>query len=402
MKITRFASHHRTAPTERPSQDAVLQEPDHHLFAIADGTGKRSVGARTIDSFRTSMEKLEAIAAKVRDGGHSPERVALTWVFEEAFQTVNESVAAHVRDDDSTAGSSMVAAFVVGRLAYIAHVGNVRGYVFRNGALDRVTVDHTAGMAQVARGALSRDRYESSPLRSILTMALGRSATVEVDVAEVHLQPEDVLVLTSDGLTSPVDDATIAELISPADLNASARNLTEAAHQKGGQDDASVVLIEVGAPDASEAPPSATSFVDAMGRIPVFQALESADVRLVAPYLEERFLEAGDSVCTEGDPGESMFAVVSGRLKVTRGDTDLVDIGPGGHFGELSMVLEGNRTATVTALEETSLLELPRAHFLEISARKPEVGVRLCMGFLKTVAGRLSDLTDRVGFALKG
>ncbi|HND33203.1 MAG TPA: cyclic nucleotide-binding domain-containing protein, partial [Myxococcota bacterium] len=116
----------------------------------------------------------------------------------------------------------------------------------------------------------------------------------------------------------------------------------------------------------------------------------------IAPYLERHTLLPGQELFREGDPGDSFYLVLSGSVRLSRTGVQILEIGPGSHFGELSLVTEGPRTVTATALETTTVYGLGRTAFLELVRGMPELGNRLCLALLGSLGERVKVLTNRI------
>src|SRR5690606_24054026 len=125
----------------------------------------------------------------------------------------------------------------------IGHVGDSRAYRVRAGSLEQLTSDHSLVAELVRSGRLTEDEAASHPHRSVITRALGTDEDVEVDTHTVELEPGDLLVLCSDGLTSMVRDEAIRALTGAAgaDPGAVTDALVAAANAAGGEDNITVV-----------------------------------------------------------------------------------------------------------------------------------------------------------------
>ncbi len=126
-----------------------------------------------------------------------------------------------------------------------AHVGDSRAYILRDGALRRLTTDHTVVAEHVAAGRMTADEARTHPQRNMLTRALGLVPDIEVDAFEERLVPGDRLLLCSDGLTSMLPEGTVAELLGFGDPEPAAWTLVEKANEAGGQDNITVVVVDV-------------------------------------------------------------------------------------------------------------------------------------------------------------
>ena len=129
----------------------------------------------------------------------------------------------------------------------LAHVGDSRGYRYREGVLQQLTTDHSLVAELVRTGRLTEAEAAVHPHRSVITRALGTEAEVEVDTRTLELAPGDLVLLCSDGLSAMVRDDEIARLLGDSDLDPyqAAETLVRAANAAGGEDNVTVVVFEV-------------------------------------------------------------------------------------------------------------------------------------------------------------
>ena len=129
----------------------------------------------------------------------------------------------------------------------VAHVGDSRCYLLRDGELMRLTHDHSLVGELVARGKLTEEQAESHPQRSVITRALGPEPTVEVDVDAFPARSGDVFLLCSDGLTSMVHEPKLKPLLEDRGqtLEQIGRGLIAAANDAGGRDNITVILFRL-------------------------------------------------------------------------------------------------------------------------------------------------------------
>jgi serine/threonine protein phosphatase PrpC len=222
------------------NEDAlVLSDP---VFAVADGMG----GARAGE-----VASAMAVAAlHGLDGG--PDELV------RALEGVNARIHQAARDDASLAGmgTTLTAAVVHGDEVAIAHVGDSRAYLWRDGRLRQVTDDHSLVAELIRRGALTPAEAERHPQRSVITRALGAEAGVEVDLVRLAPESGDVLLLCSDGLTGMVGDDEIGRILGAGGpLERTAQLLVQAANGAGGEDNVTAVLVRFGERDADDTEP---------------------------------------------------------------------------------------------------------------------------------------------------
>ena len=227
------------------------------LFVVADGMGGAQAG-----------EVASEIAVRSFDdelpNGSLPE--ALTSVIQGANRRIHDKA----RSDESMhgMGTTTTAAYVDDDEVVIAHVGDSRAYLLRDGDLIRLTKDHSLVGELVARGKLTEEQAEQHPQRSVITRALGPEANVQVDVDIFPAKAGDLFLLCSDGLTSMVHEPKLRPLFEDADsLETLGKRLIDAANAAGGRDNITVILFRLEAVEGteSEAPAAATAVV-ARGR----------------------------------------------------------------------------------------------------------------------------------------
>ena len=128
--------------------------------------------------------------------------------------------------------------------AAFAHVGDTRAYLYRAGELRQLTEDHTVAAEYVALGEISADEAVSHPQRHILTRTLGLSRFVNIDEIQIALEPEDRILLCSDGLNEMVSDDAIAAAMDGGTVDDVAWKLIEMANKAGGVDNITVIVVD--------------------------------------------------------------------------------------------------------------------------------------------------------------
>jgi protein phosphatase len=143
-------------------------------------------------------------------------------------------------------GTTCTAAYVGESEVTIAHVGDSRAYLWRNGELTRLTRDHSLVGELVARGKLTEEQAEAHPQRSVITRALGPEAEVQVDVEVFDARDGDVYLLCSDGLTSMIHEPGVKPVLERmTSLEQTGRDLIAAANDAGGRDNITVILFRL-------------------------------------------------------------------------------------------------------------------------------------------------------------
>jgi len=213
------------------NEDSFLVDPEHHLYAVADGMGGHRAGEVA------SATAIETLMAAYLGG----QRV------DEAVEAANAAVFAKAAENAAMRGmgTTLTAIAVQDGKAVVGHVGDSRAYLMRDGTVTQVTDDHSLVEQLVREGRLSPEEAQNHPQRAIITRALGIDADVDVDTFRVDLRPGDRLLICSDGLTNMLSDDTIAQTLRRhADPQQAADTLVDMANQAGGDDNITVILLD--------------------------------------------------------------------------------------------------------------------------------------------------------------
>ncbi|MBV8675459.1 MAG: Stp1/IreP family PP2C-type Ser/Thr phosphatase [Acidobacteriaceae bacterium] len=220
------------------NEDAFGYCVEDGVFALCDGMGGAAAGeVASRLAVDTLIERL--CAARSQENRRK--------VLEEAIADANQRVHSRAETDIALRGmgTTLVALAIGGSEALIGHVGDSRCYLFRRGKLIRKTLDHSLVDEQVRLGQLTQDEADHSPLRNVITRAIGTQVSVSADIAELDLKPGDILLLCSDGLTRELPDERIAALLADdGDLDTLCSRLIDAAKVAGGHDNITAVLIK--------------------------------------------------------------------------------------------------------------------------------------------------------------
>lgn len=223
------------------------------LFVIADGMGGAQAGEV---ASQIAVQRFADVDPA--DGPETPAEQLAHWA-EEANTEIYERAQSDA--DLGGMGTTLTAAFVDGERISLAHVGDSRAYRFRDGALERLTEDHSLVEELIRQGRLTAEEAEEHPQRSIITRALGPEPTVEVDRLTLEGADADIFLLCSDGLSAMVTDAQIADILKASRTLAKAgKALIDAANAAGGRDNITVILFRLAAlPDKVPAAAAALS-----------------------------------------------------------------------------------------------------------------------------------------------
>jgi serine/threonine protein phosphatase PrpC len=234
------------------NEDSLFVNAEQKLFVVADGMGGHAAGEIA------SSIAVDAINEFVCLTGGDEE---ITWPFgldetisydgnrlKTAVRFANKKVLEATKEKSEYEGmaTTVCAVLVDDQVANLAHVGDSRVYLMRDGELSQLTSDHSWVNEQIQSGVISAEQARSHPLRNVVTRALGGKADLQVDMQTHEVEPGDVLLLCSDGLTTMIPDDEIARVMreGEGDIESTAQALVDAANARGGEDNITVLLLK--------------------------------------------------------------------------------------------------------------------------------------------------------------
>lgn len=207
------------------------------LFLVADGLGPGEAGRL---ASQTAIDTALAVYRREYDG-------SVATSLERAFRAANRAVQDFAGGATARGGvaTTCTAAVVHGGRLYLAHVGDSRAYLVRQGHARQLTHDHTWAGERLAEQRLNPEEAQRHPLRYAPTRLLGAEREVQVDMVDEWLHDGDVVVLCTDGLSAKLNEATIAHLVQADDPRGAAERLALEARKAGSTDDVTAVVLAI-------------------------------------------------------------------------------------------------------------------------------------------------------------
>ncbi|HEU5351914.1 MAG TPA: Stp1/IreP family PP2C-type Ser/Thr phosphatase [Terracidiphilus sp.] len=219
------------------NEDSFGYDADAGIFVVCDGMGGMAAGELASDAAVKALLEHFCQAAREQPA-HKRLHDAIVHANQEVFQ-ISQS-----KPELRGMGTTMVAAYVEGKRLLVGNVGDSRAYLLRGDGCAQITQDHSFVAEQVRLGSMNPEEADSSPYQSLITRAVGSAAEVEPDIFTGMLEPGDILLLTTDGLTRYLDADTIAGIIKAgANLTEACHRLIDTAKNRGGADNVTCLLI---------------------------------------------------------------------------------------------------------------------------------------------------------------
>ncbi len=245
--VGRLVKEMKIAATSLPCEGgSVLSEDEGYLIVVADGMGGAAAGERASSLAVESVEAfiLNAVEWFLHLGGR--EEQALVEELREALRVADRVLFDRSRDNPALwgMGTTLTMAFGVETNLYVVHAGDSRAYLYREGRLEQITADHTLVQALVDAGSISPEEARHHSRRHVVTNVLGGpSEGVYAEIHKLEIRDGDVLLFCTDGLTEPVADSEIAQILSahlqPQDA---VDRLVQLALDGGGPDNVTAVV----------------------------------------------------------------------------------------------------------------------------------------------------------------
>ncbi len=232
------------------NEDSFLVRADLGLYAVADGMGGHQAGER---ASRMALDLLaEHLALLGPD--EKLDKDALLARFHKAMQHAGAGIFDAGQEDAALhgMGTTTTALWIRGDRAYLAHVGDSRAYLLRDDRMQQLSDDHTWVSEQVRLGLMTELDAHESQYRHIITRSVGFEREVAVDGSAVALQLGDCFLLCSDGLSNYIEGEELRRLLNAHYYSEVPRLLIDLANERGGDDNITVVLVQVANSAAAE------------------------------------------------------------------------------------------------------------------------------------------------------
>lgn len=383
------------------NEDYILVDPDLGLYLVCDGMGGHASGEV---ASKTAAESVQRSVAAARDklqsfDGSQAACEAVEALLREAIQQASAEVfdLAHSGPGRHGMGTTCIALICVGGKGFMGHVGDSRMYMLRQGKVWQLSQDHTFYQDAIRNGMMSAEEARASPWAHMITRGVGIQSTVAVDTLVFDIVESDTILLCSDGLTAYLEDPyELAALLGDPQLTSLPKRMVNMANERGGGDNISAVVVR-GVPEMPARPADderrvqVTNNLKTLRHIALFMDLGDAELVRVFHHFQAVDYASGAQIIREGDNTDSMFVIVEGDVRVTRDDKTIATLTRGAHFGEMSLLNQRPRSATVVATSPVHALVLERAGFNEVLREDTAMAAKLLYKLAQILSLRLDE-----------
>lgn len=385
------------------NEDNFLVDKKLNLFVVADGMGGHAAGE--VASSLCVRKVREALTANADMIGHyssgesGVSRSDLQRILEHAVQEACSAIYERAQNEPEKRGMGTTCSLLMlaGDRGFIAHVGDSRVYLMRQGQVHQLSDDHSLVNELVRRGKLKLDEIESSPYRdykNAVTRAVGVYESVEVDTLDFDVLPGDQFLLCSDGLHAYLNDKNITQILGRADTKEVTKKFIDLANRGGGHDNITNVVVRVPAGEVEDQRSRELSLkLDVLKGMPIFRYLTYKELVRIMNITDVRSYTDEELIIKEGSEGDELFIVLDGDVRLHKDDAFITKLSKGDHFGEMALVDRAPRSASATADGQVRVLTIRRPHFYEIIRNESKLSTKLLWSFVQVLTRRLRKTT---------
>lgn len=232
------------------NEDSYIIDESINFAAVADGMGGHLAGEiASRMAVNITLETLKDYLLKDKmPEVYSKDYTKMTNILNASVEKANEEIFLNSQKDElrKGMGTTLTAILINDYIASIVHIGDSRLYLIRNSEINQITEDDSFIMEQYRTGKITLKETENSPFKNVLTKALGIKKENSYFIKEEKIQPGDILLITTDGLTKMLSDKEILKTVTSfTELNKAGKKLVEDANSKGGEDNITLILIKV-------------------------------------------------------------------------------------------------------------------------------------------------------------
>ena len=392
--------------TRDHNEDNFLVDRKLRVFIVADGMGGHASGevasSMCVRKVRDVVAENQDVINKFMEDETSVDRAELLHLLEHAVQEACSTIYERAQKEKEKRGMGTTCSvlLLLGERGFIAHVGDSRIYLVRQGQVHQLSDDHSLINELIKRGSLKAEEVADSPYReykNAVTRAVGVYESVAVDTLDFDALPGDRFMLCSDGLHHYLDDERIIRTMQLPEIKQVPQVFIDMANDGGGHDNITAVVVRIPGGDEPDFRSKDLSHrMKALQGMPIFRYLSYKELVRVLNITLVNSYENNQEICTEGQRGEDMFIILDGKVDIRIKESHIATLAPGDHFGEMALLDSAPRSATAVSVGDARLLVLKRSDFYRLIRHETKLSVRLLWSFLQVLTSRLRDTSAQL------
>ena len=397
----RFAAKTDVGMSRAHNEDHFWADPATNLYIVADGMGGHNAGevasAMAVQVTRDALQREQKALREFKENSRDQERrERVRQVLENAVKEACYKIFEQGLNNSAQRGmgTTLTLGLVLGTRMFIAHVGDSRLYLKREGEVHQLTQDHSMLNELIRHGKVTSLKDLDHRFKNAVTRAVGVHESVEVDVLDVDLLPGDRVLICSDGLHGYMDESMVGRELEPDDLEGIAANLVQLANRKGGKDNITHIILEaVGNPSEYPLLYLKNATIRSLG---IFQHLNFEEITRVLSTAAEKSIRPGEVVFEEGKRDPRLIVLLEGELELQKGKKTWTKVGPGTHFGEVSIVADSVRESRAIAAGPGTILVFEQEVFYRLLREDTCLAVKCMWSLLGSLGNRVQVTMDAI------
>jgi serine/threonine protein phosphatase PrpC len=397
MKFCSYSTTH-VGRSSTSNQDVLLIDKELSAYILCDGMGGTAGGSTAATlAAQAALDYLREHAATIANISNSTsDPRSLVTLAEAALLAANEKVYTYSQQHSDLRGSGTTLSLLItsGNSGVCAHVGDSQVFLVRDKKLLQLTKDHSLAQDLIDRGKLDKSQLQSFPFRHILSRAIGIQASVTVDTLPLEILPGDRFLLVTGGLSTRIGCTSLQVLLSNDDPQRIPETLVSVARESPDDESLSAIVVEAIAnkDEYNEQIARAAEVLlrtNVLNEVSLFQELDSQSIlRLVDASTVVECLE-GSTLVRQGEVEASLYVILDGSFDVIVDNHPLARLTRGNHFGEMALLTNQPRSASICARTDGKALRITSEAFQRFIAEYPQEGVRMMTALARELSDRL-------------
>jgi PPM family protein phosphatase len=247
------------------NEDSLLIDEDLKLFVVADGMGGHAGGGTAsriaVETIDTELRQVRSSQGSVLEARTPLQDSPVPEAIRAAVERACMAIYSKAQEDDRLKGmgTTVISLLMKDEQAFFAHVGDSRAYLIRGDLIQQISEDHSLVNEQIKAGMITPEEAKHSKYKNIITRSVGFEEEVQVDVMGLLSEPGDVFILCTDGMANMMEDTEILEVVRHVPLADVPKALVDLANERGGDDNITVVAVQLQAESVPDVAAAAVS-----------------------------------------------------------------------------------------------------------------------------------------------
>lgn len=384
------------------NQDRYWVNDELGIFVLADGMGGKSDGERaSAELVHGVAERAEQLHDLLQEGNPAQDRRHRMRVHDFLTRLVSQINADLYELGDGDMGTTCEVLALSEEAGFVAHVGDSRTYLLRDGRAHQLTEDHT--FAEQLRRQREQFGLEDGEIgeeyEHVLTRSVGGEPEVDIDTLFVDVQGGDRFLLCTDGVSDVLEAEHLYDSLDQGDVEALADRVVERALEVGSTDNVTSLVVAV--PESAgeifepESPVDTLRKVSFLEQVDLFEGLDQHELMKVLRIVYKERYGDGEAIIRRSEDSEEMYMLLEGEVQLEVEGCEVARLEPGAHFGEMALFGSKPRSANAVAQGDVVLLTIPSRQFRTLVERDDvELGNKLLRNLLRHAAARIRQTTS--------